>query len=189
MHTDELHHQAIKAKNGKTLKLLGLVVVGMTLFAWSLVPLYRMICIKFGVGNAPQRPNLANVSAGVGDRTVIVRFVGITTAGTPATIEPLEERVVVRVGETREVKYRFKSLVDHPFDFQAVHSVTPPLEDKNFHKLECFCFTKQTLKPRETRIMPLSFWVDPAIAAKVDTITLQYTLFALKPERLSRQPG
>lgn len=189
MHHEDAHHQAIKTKNGKTLKLLGLVVVGMSLFAWSLVPLYRMICTKFGVGNAPQRPNLANVSGGVGDRKIIIRLVGITTAGTPATITPLEERVVVRVGETREVKYRFESLVDHPLDFQAVHSVTPPLEDKHFHKLECFCFTKQTLKPRETRIMPLTFWVDPKVAAKVDTITLQYTLFALKPERPAKTPG
>lgn len=189
MHTEDLHHQAIQAKNSKTLKLLGLIIVGMTLFAWSLVPIYRMICTKFGLGTAPQRPSLANVSTGVGDRTVIVRFVGISTAGTPASIEPLEEKVVVKVGETREVKYRFKSFVDHPLDFQAVHSVTPPLEDKHFHKLECFCFTKQTLKPNETKIMPLSFWVDPKIDAKVDTITLQYTLFALKPERPAKKPA
>jgi cytochrome c oxidase assembly protein subunit 11 len=174
-------------RNNRMLMWLGLLLVGMGVFAWALVPFYQLVCRKYGVGTVPQLPNKNVVSTGIGSRTVTVHFLGLINAGTPATLEPLVPDMVVHVGETREVNYRFTNLADHPLEFQAVHSVTPPRADADFHKLQCFCFTRQTLKPHETKVMPVSFWVDPKLESIFNTVTLQYTLYALHPEKLVRR--
>lgn len=183
MTADDLRQQAIQKKNQRTLVWLGLVLVGMTIFAWALVPFYRMVCERLGVGTVPQRPNPSLVSTGVGSREITVRFVGMSNAGTPALIEPLVQKVLVKVGQTTEVQFRFTNLTDQVLEFQPVHSVTPARADAMLHKLECFCFEKQTLKPKESKLLPLSFWMDEKLDTQIDSVTLQYTLYALNPQR------
>ena len=60
---------------------------------------------------------------------------------------------------------------------QAVASYGPALAGRFFRKLECFCFSQQTLGPGETRIMPVSFVIDASLPADINTITLSYTFF------------
>lgn len=183
MTQDERLDPGLHRKNQRTLVWLGLLLVGMTIFAWALVPLYRMVCERFGVGTVPQKPNPALVSSGVvGSREVTVRFVGMSNAGTPALIEPQTQKLDVKVGETREVQYRFTNLTDEVLDFQPVHSVTPARADAMLHKLECFCYERQTLQPKESKLLPVSFWIDDKLDPEVHTVTLQYTLYALKPQ-------
>lgn len=173
----------VEKKNRRTLVWLGLLLVGMTLFAWALVPFYRMVCERFGVGTVIQKPNSALVPGGVGHREITVRFVGMTNAGTPATIEPELPRVTARMGETKEIQFRFTNLSDRTLEFQPVHSVTPARADAMLHKLECFCYERQTLQPNESKLLPLSFWMDEKLDPAIDTVTLQYTLYALNPQR------
>ncbi|HEY9856487.1 MAG TPA: cytochrome c oxidase assembly protein [Stenomitos sp.] len=183
MTPDDARQQEILKKNQRTLMWLGLVLVFMTFFAWGLVPFYRMVCQKFGVGTIPQKPDPTQVSKGVGSRVVTVRFVGMTNVGTAARIEPLVQKVDVKVGQTTEVDYRFTNLSDHVLVFQPVHSVVPARADAMLHKLQCFCYQQQTLKPKESKVLPLSFWMDDKLDPEINTVTLQYTLYALHPER------
>lgn len=176
------HPDSLKAKNLRLLGKLGWVLVGMTIFAWALVPIYRLACQRLGIGNVPQRPSLAITPGVVGDRQVTVHLIGIVNAGAPARMFPLVPSVRLRVGETREVRYRFINLGDRPLEFQVVHSVDPPRADAMLHKLRCFCFSRQRLGPHETRELPVSFWVDPKLEPGLDDLTLQYSLFALHPE-------
>ena len=60
---------------------------------------------------------------------------------------------------------------------QAVPSYGPPLAAEYFKKIECFCFTQQTLAAGETRRMPVTFVVDPKLPASVNSIALSYTFF------------
>jgi cytochrome c oxidase assembly protein subunit 11 len=60
---------------------------------------------------------------------------------------------------------------------QAIPSYAPQESAAHFRKLECFCFKQQTLGPNETRKMPVSFYIDPALPKSVKTITLSYTFF------------
>lgn len=183
MSTSDLHSpDAIQERNRRLAKRVGLIVLGMSLFGWALVPIYRWVCVEFGVGIVQQKPNNKNLPAVAGEREVTVRFVGLVDVLAPAKIEPLKPSLVVKVGEQHEVMYRFTNLSDEPLDFQAVHSVAPSLADPLFHKVECFCFTTQTLKPREVKDLPVAFWVDPKFPQQYHAVTLQYTLYNLNPD-------
>jgi len=63
---------------------------------------------------------------------------------------------------------------------QAIPSYGPPDAAQYFKKLECFCFSKQTLAPGERRQMPVVFVVDPQLPREMTTITLSYTFFEVE---------
>lgn len=175
--------EELQARNQRLARRVGMVILGMALFGWALVPIYRWVCTEYGVGIVQQKPNKGNLpGAVVGSREVTVRFVGLVDVLAPATIEPLQPSLKVKVGEQREVMYRFTNLSDEPLHFQAVHSVAPSIADPMFHKVECFCFTNQKLEPRETKDLPVAFWVDPKLPPEYHGVTLQYTLYNLNPD-------
>jgi len=66
--------------------------------------------------------------------------------------------------------------------------VAPAAAGIYFNKMECFCFTEQTLKPGESIEMPVSFFVDPDImndrsARAIGQITLSYTFYPVAEKR------
>ena len=66
----------------------------------------------------------------------------------------------------------------------AAYNVTPYEAGGFFDKIACFCFEEQILQPGETVMMPVSFFVDPAIVDDregqyVHTITLGYTFYEI----------
>lgn len=180
--SEPLSQDALIARNRRLAQRVGLVILGMALFGWALVPIYRWVCVQYGVGIVQQKPDKGNLPAAIGEREIEVRFVGLVDVLAPAKIEPLKPNMVVKVGEQREVMYRFTNLSDQVLDFQAVHSVAPSLADPMFHKVECFCFTTQSLKPREVKELPVAFWVDPKFPPQYHAVTLQYTLYNLNPD-------
>jgi len=128
-------------------------------------------------GEAPQSKPL--------ERTVAVRFDSNVSGGLPWKFEPEQTEIKVRVGEVTTVHYTITNEVAATTMGQAAYNVTPLTVGSYFTKINCFCFTEQTLAPGEKREMAVVFYVDQAFAADsendgVNTITLSYTFFPVK---------
>lgn len=174
--------------NRRTLLSLLMIVVGMTCLAWASIPLYRLFCQVTGFGGTTQRAETA--PGMVGDRLVTVRF-DATVADVPWQFEPVQRAVQVRVGETTLIYYRAHNNGHETVAGNATFNVTPDKAGVYFDKIQCFCFSEQSLKPGETVEMPVSFFIDPAMAKDrnlddVNTITLSYTFFRAKNQAADR---
>jgi cytochrome c oxidase assembly protein subunit 11 len=101
----------------------------------------------------------------------------------PWRFHPLTPIVTVHPGEVTQVVYEVENTSEHPVTGQAVPSYGPQLAAEYFRKLDCFCFTKQSLAPHEKRQMPVVFVVDPKLPNDVATITLSYTFFEVEGNR------
>lgn len=170
---------------GKRNTVLGVLAIlsGMTLLVVYAVPLYDLFCRATGFGGTTQRaaaaPETADTAAG---RIVTVRFLANTNPNLPWRFQPEVESVRVAVGKRRLVAYTARNLDDRETTGIATFNVTPAKAGVYFTKIACFCFDEQTLKPGQAVNMPVSFFIDPAIAQDrnlrdVDTITLSYTFF------------
>lgn len=167
-------------KNSRLLVILGSVAVSMVGAAYAAVPLYNLFCQVTGYGGTTQTADVAATE--ILDRTVEVRFDASMERGLPWTFEPVEPSMTVRIGETALAFYRATNNSSEPVTGMASYNVTPFKAAPYFSKLECFCFTEQTLQPGESVEMPVLFFVDPLIDESrrmddVHTITLSYTFF------------
>lgn len=155
-------------------------VVTMVGAAYAAVPLYQMFCQVTGFGGATKVASAAPAKAL--ERTVEIRFDANVAPGLDWSFEPEARSVTVRVGETKLAFYRAHNRSSEPVTASATYNVTPAQSGYHFAKMQCFCFTDQTLQPGESLDMPVVFFVDPAFAedpemAGVKTITLSYTFF------------
>lgn len=167
--------------------MLGVLAIlsGMTLLVVYAVPLYEMFCRATGFGGTTQRAAAAPEAAGpetAGGRTITVRFVANTNPNLDWRFQPEVDSVRVAVGKRRLIAYSARNLDDRETTGIATFNVTPAKAGVYFTKIACFCFDEQTLKPGQTVNMPVSFFIDPAIAKDrnlrdVETITLSYTFF------------
>ena len=135
-----------------------------------------------GCGGTPQRVEAQSAPAAVSDRTITVRFNADVNSGLPWSFQPAQSSVRVKVGEQALALYRATNHADRAVTGTATFNVTPDKAGAYFNKIECFCFTEQTLKAGQSVEMPVTVYVDPAILAErglddVDTITLSYTFF------------
>ena len=155
-------------------------MVGM---AYAAVPLYDWFCRTTGFGGTTQ---VAIAAPGeVLDRTITVRFDSNIGAGLPWRFEPEVTSITARLGEVVTVNYRAINLTARETHGIAGYNVTPLSMGIFFQKINCFCFTDQTLKAGEKREMPVVFYIDPKMAKDadgkdVDTITLSYTFHPLR---------
>jgi len=159
--------------------------------SFAAVPLYRMFCAVTGYGGTTQRAYVA--PAHPGDRVLTVRFDSNVGGNLPWAFEPETKQITLRTGETKTVFYRVTNLADRPISATAAYNVTPDQAGGYFDKLNCFCFTEQTLGPKETAEWPVVFFLDPALEKddsmkQVDQLTLSYTFFeSKKPARSAEQ--
>jgi cytochrome c oxidase assembly protein subunit 11 len=164
----------------------GVFVAFMVGMAYAAVPLYSWFCRTTGFGGVPQVASIA--PAQISDRKIAVRFDANVGAGLPWRFEPERTSIEVRLGEVVTVFYKVTNLSDRETAGQAAYNVAPPTTGAYFVKINCFCFTEQRLAPREKRDMAVVFYVDPALARDseqddLNTITLSYTFFPLRPAR------
>lgn len=147
---------------------------------WASVPLYRIFCQVTGYGGTPMRAEKAPDKAS--DRTILIRFDANVTPGMPWEFEPAQRTLEVKIGENALAFYRAHNTSDQVIKGSASYNVSPDAAGAFFGKIECFCFTEQTLQPGESVDMPLSFFVDPSIledreAVHIKEITLSYTFY------------
>jgi len=164
-------------------------VVGLMIgAAYAAVPLYDWFCRTTGFGGTTQVSHAA--PARVLDRTITVRFDGNVMPGLPWKFEPEQTSMTVRIGEVVTALYRVTNQSARETYAQAGYNVSPPTAGIYFQKINCFCFTEQTMKPGESRDMAVVFYVDPKLAEDAEqtglnTITLSYTFF---PQREAPRP-
>lgn len=174
-------------RNIQVTAICGGVVLGMVGMAYAAVPLYDLFCRVTGYGGTTQ---LVQYDPGqVLDREVTVRFDASNSRDFPWEFEPLQKEMTVKVGETALAFYRATNNTDRPVTGVASYNVTPFKTGPYFAKLECFCFTEQTLDPGQSMDMPVIFFVDPLMDEErrlddIRTITLSYTFWEAGDDRI-----
>ncbi|MBW8311451.1 MAG: cytochrome c oxidase assembly protein [Rhizobium sp.] len=171
----------MKPSSLKTFRTIALVSGASFVFAFSLVPLYRVACEKvFGIKLEQGPAGEAQVAGLAVDesRTVTVEFDGTVNSKLPWKFKPTRLSMQVHPGKLYEMNYVARNVSDHAIVGNAAPSVAPSTASTFFNKTECFCFTEQLLAAGEERLMPVRFIVDPALPDNVTTLTLSYTFFS-----------
>ncbi|MBV8060774.1 MAG: cytochrome c oxidase assembly protein [Alphaproteobacteria bacterium] len=164
--------------------LVGFVLL-MCGLAYASAPLYSLFCRATGFGGTTQTATSA--PARILDRTVTVDFDANVDASLPWSFEPTQHSVTVRIGEPVTITYRAHNKSNQTVTGNATYNVQPDKVGSYFDKIQCFCFTQQTLKGGESVEMPVRFFVDPSMADDpndndVQHITLSYTFFLAKKQ-------
>lgn len=159
------------------------LVCFMVALSFAAVPLYQIFCQVTGFGGTTRRVE-ANTGP-VHDKLITVRFDSNTAKDLPWNFKPVEQTVDLKLGENKLAFYQATNTSSETVRGTATFNVTPEIAGSYFNKIECFCFTEQTLKPGETVDMPVSFFIDPDILKDADArgikeITLSYTFFSMK---------
>jgi cytochrome c oxidase assembly protein subunit 11 len=165
---------------GLTAAICVVFVAGMVGASFAAVPLYRIFCQVTGYSGTVRQASAA--PARIGDRTVTVLFDANVGNGLGWSFRPLERSMKVKLGEVAHATFRAENRTPWTVTGTAAYNVAPDDVGAYFNKLDCFCFTQQTLKPYEAADLGVTFFVDPSFANDADldttsTITLSYTFF------------
>jgi cytochrome c oxidase assembly protein subunit 11 len=157
---------------GVALTMLGL--------AYASVPLYSLFCQVTGFGGTTQRA--AEAPKQQLEKTITIRFDANMAPSLAWTFKPQQQAQTIKIGEQALAYYEAVNTSNETLTGTAVFNVTPVAAGAYFNKLQCFCFTVQTLKPGEHASMPVAYFVDPAIlddpdARGITEITLSYTFY------------
>ncbi|CAM3929254.1 cytochrome c oxidase assembly protein [Rheinheimera salexigens] len=157
-----------------------LIVMSLAMFGFgfALVPLYDVFCDLTGI-NGKTATTAASTEAAIIDtsREVIIEFIARPNKDMPWIFKPEISRIKVHPGEVHRINYLATNPTQRFIIGQAVPSVAPGQAALYFHKIECFCFSQQQLAGGKDMLMPLQFYVDPALPERFSTITLSYTLY------------
>jgi len=186
-------HAEMTRKNAR----LGLCVLGVVILmiglSFAAVPLYGVFCRVTGFGGTTQTANALPET--ILERTVTIQFNADTSPNMPWVFEPEQRKIEIKLGQQGLTAYSARNKTNRPTSGNALYNVTPLKAGKYFHKIQCFCFDEQTLKPHEEVSMPVLFYVDPAMdkdpnMEDVHTITLSYTFYpAEEYERALEKSG
>jgi len=169
------------------LGVLGLFALG---FGFALVPLYSVICEVTGLNGKTgdsvaatkiaanaQAEQSAKVDKVDRSRLVTVEFTGTMMPGLAWEFKPHVTKMKVHPGEVVTAMFYAKNTSRHEVKGQAVPSMTPGIAAPHFQKLDCFCFTQQTLQPGQSKDLQIVFMVSPKLPQEVRTVTLGYAFF------------
>jgi cytochrome c oxidase assembly protein subunit 11 len=172
--------------NIKVLMACGAFVAGMVGMAYAAVPLYDLYCKVTGYNGTTRQVEQA--SDVILDQRIRVEFDTNTDSGLNWTFLPEQPGLEPKIGETVTINFRVTNNSTREKTGRSVFNVTPMVAGAYFNKLECFCFTDVTLKPGETRDMPVVFFVDPEIVNTPETkglsvLTLSYTFYGQNSQK------
>lgn len=175
-----------QAKTNKKV-ILPLLTYALLMFGlgFAMVPLYEKFCQITGITDTAERKTVEDYAIDK-NRVIRVEFDATINQDLEFEFRPLTPFVEVHPGETREVNFFVKNNTQRDIVAQAVPSVTPIFATTHLNKIECFCFTQQTLKAGEERVMPLQFVLDDGIPAEISTVTLSYTFMDINRDKLQK---
>jgi cytochrome c oxidase assembly protein subunit 11 len=164
--------------------ICGLVVVLMVGASYAAVPFYNWFCRATGFNGTTQVATSAPSSAPLA-RKIAVRFDANVAPGLPWKFEPEQTEIDVKIGEVVTVFYTVTNQSARTTTGQAAYNVAPLTVGAYFQKINCFCFTEQTMAAGEKREMPVVFYVDPKLVDDsendgLNTITLSYTFYPVR---------
>jgi cytochrome c oxidase assembly protein subunit 11 len=169
---------------------------GMLGLGYASVPLYRLFCQVTGFGGTTMVASESKAVTAAANATgakISIRFDASAANDMPWTFRPSQATDTVTIGERDIATYVAKNISDQPITGMATFNVTPETAGKYFNKIQCFCFTEQTLAPGQEVTMPVLYFVDPAMLDDpnmrgVEQITLSYTFHRVK-EPVSPAPA
>jgi cytochrome c oxidase assembly protein subunit 11 len=169
-----------RSRHGPVALMLAGLVAAMVGLSFAAVPLYRMFCQVTGYSGVPLRAEAAPAHAI--DRNIEVHFDANVDQALPWSFAPVDRQIDVKIGETTLAFFKADNKSDVPVKGTAVFNVVPERAARYFNKIECFCFKEQTLAPKQSVEMPVTFFIDPKIVEDDDTkniseITLSYTFY------------
>lgn len=175
-------------KNAKVGILALMGAVAMLGLGYAAVPLYDLFCRVTGFGGTTQVASEAEANAAASmatGETISIRFDATTARDIPWEFEPTQATDTVEIGKRDLTSYIARNTTKSPIIGTATFNVEPASAGKYFHKIQCFCFTEQTLKPGQAVNMPVLYYIDPAILEDeamdgVEQITLSYTFHRAK---------
>ena len=165
--------------NQQTLVKLLIVAVMMFGFGFALVPFYRAICDALGLNSVIKADEVVNTQVDTA-RWLTVEFDTNLRNDLPWSFTPLEKSVRIHPGALTQVTFEIRNHSNRAVTGQAIPSYGPQQSARYFKKLDCFCFTQQTLAPGEIRRMPVAFVIEPGLPQDVNTVTLSYTFFEVE---------
>jgi len=169
--------------------LLG--AVAMLGLGYAAVPLYDLFCRVTGFAGTTQRAteaeaiSAATLASSAGGREISIRFDGSLAAGMPWSFHPEQVTDKVAIGQRDMAIYIARNNSSEPITGTATFNVEPEQAGQYFNKIQCFCFTEQTLHPGQEMRMPVQYYVDPKalddpLMDGVEQITLSYTFHKAK---------
>lgn len=170
-----------RQSNRKVAMIAVSVALAMLGLGYASVPLYRIFCQVTGYGGTTRRADAQQAAAvKVSTRTISVRFDANVAPDMPWKFKPLQQTDTVAIGARDMALFWARNDSNQTVTGTASFNVVPEQAAKYFNKIQCFCFTEQTLKPGEAVTMPVVYYIDPAILDDPDNkdvqqITLSYT--------------
>jgi cytochrome c oxidase assembly protein subunit 11 len=162
------------------------VSVAMLGLSFAAVPFYKAFCKATGFGGTTQRAAAAPKQAT--DNMISIRFDANTSGALPWKFQPRQTEMKIKIGEQAMAYFDAINIGGNSNTGSAVFNVTPPAAGAYFNKIQCFCFTKQTLAAGESKEFPVMYFVDPAILQDADAkgiheITLSYTFYPAEADK------
>jgi cytochrome c oxidase assembly protein subunit 11 len=172
---------SLQLRNRQMMGKLLVIVVAMLAFCAAMVPLYRQICEAIGITQTRAVASATNTQVDT-SRDLKIELLA-SSAGLPWRFEALDREVTMHPGEYRTVMYRVVNTLGRPVTAHAVMNTAPTVANRYVEKLECFCFSTQTIAAGETREMPVVFRIRPDAPRELQTISLSYTFFEAPEKR------
>jgi cytochrome c oxidase assembly protein subunit 11 len=182
--SDRVASRRALSRDAAVASICGFVVVFMVGASYAAVPFYDWFCRTTGFNGTTQVATSAPAEGPLA-RKISVRFDANVGPGLPWKFEPEQNEIEVRIGEVVTVFYTVTNQAARATSGVAAYNVAPLTVGAYFQKINCFCFTEQTMGPGEKREMPVVFYVDPALAKDsendgLNTITLSYTFYPVR---------
>ncbi len=184
---------ALDQRNKRTMVMAFGMAMAMLALGFASVPLYRLFCQVTGFGGTTQVASEAEAdiaqrfASSAGAREFSIRFDANTASDMPWEFRPVQVTDRVSIGQRDMATYIARNNSSVPITGMATFNVEPEQAGRYFNKIQCFCFTEQTLMPGQEVRMPVLYYVDPAVLDDpnmegVEQITLSYTFHRAKPD-------